>query len=143
MDMSSALPNVATVNRNPRKVPSMEEVVWTFVCTGGSYTFAIDRQTAAGAFQGAPCDAVIRGARLLTSPRQGVDASPTTPGQEIHDYLRMEDVVRESGISRNTIMTALQVGKLHGAQNKKRGTWRVERGCMEAWMRGEDCEHRR
>lgn len=56
-------------------------------------------------------------------------------------YMRMEDLVEESGISRWTLMKELQTGRLHGAQNKKRGTWRVEEACFRTWMLGENCSH--
>jgi len=56
--------------------------------------------------------------------------------------MTMAEMVEESGISRYTIMPALQTGKLHGGQPKIRGTWRVEEDCFRAWMRGDQCEHR-
>ncbi len=54
----------------------------------------------------------------------------------------MEEMVAESGISRYTIMPALQRGDLHGGQVKKRGTWRVQEDCFYSWLRGDRCEHR-
>ena len=54
----------------------------------------------------------------------------------------MDEMVKETGVSRYTLMPALQKGELHGAQTKKYGTWRVEEGCLEAWMLGEPCAHK-
>ncbi|MDF2506244.1 MAG: hypothetical protein K0Q52_103 [Microbacterium sp.] len=56
-------------------------------------------------------------------------------------FLTMDELVKESGISRFTLMPALQRGDLHGFQRVKRGTWRVDRPCFDAWMAGEKCEH--
>ena len=57
-------------------------------------------------------------------------------------YVLMSSMAAESGFHRHTIMAALQRGELHGGQNKKRGIWRAERACFEAWMRGDECAHR-
>lgn len=54
----------------------------------------------------------------------------------------MAEMVDESGLSRFTIMSALQRSELHGGQRMKRGTWTVERECFYAWLRGDNCEHR-
>lgn len=56
--------------------------------------------------------------------------------------MTMADMVSESGVSRFTIMPALQTGELHGHQRKKYGTWRAEESCFRAWMLGEKCEHK-
>lgn len=45
-------------------------------------------------------------------------------------------------VHRQTIADALREGALHGGQNKKRGTWRIMPGCLEAWMVGDKCSHR-
>ncbi len=57
-------------------------------------------------------------------------------------YMRMDQLVEESGLSRWTLMRALQEGGLHGGQRKKRGTWVVEEPCFRAWMVDEPCAHR-
>ena len=49
----------------------------------------------------------------------------------------------ETGLHRKTINDALIVGKLHGGQNMKRGTWRMLPSCLEAWIIGDECAHRR
>ncbi|MDL5351092.1 hypothetical protein [Microbacterium sp. zg-YB36] len=56
-------------------------------------------------------------------------------------YMTMAEMVEESGISRYTIMPALQLEELHGGQPKTRGTWRVEEACFRAWMLNEPCPH--
>lgn len=58
-------------------------------------------------------------------------------------YMRMDELVAESCLSRWTLMRALQEGALHGGQRKKRGTWVVEEQCFRAWMLDETCEHRK
>ncbi|GAA4481797.1 hypothetical protein [Microbacterium panaciterrae] len=72
---------------------------------------------------------------------------PTADGSEpIHisrQPLRIQEMVAESGLSRWTIMSALQRGELHGGQRLKRGTWHVEEPCFRAWMRGDECAHQR
>lgn len=55
--------------------------------------------------------------------------------------LLMEQMTERSGMSRWTLMKELQIGRLHGAQNGVRGTWRVSEPCFEAWLVGEKCEH--
>lgn len=57
-------------------------------------------------------------------------------------YLRMDNLVEESRLSRWTLMRALQTGELHGGQRRKYGTWHVEESCFHAWMLGEQCAHR-
>ncbi|MEV5068966.1 hypothetical protein MRBLMI12_000523 [Microbacterium sp. LMI12-1-1.1] len=58
-------------------------------------------------------------------------------------FMKMEEMVEESGISRFTLMPALQEGRLHGIQHVPRGKWRVERTCFEAWLTGEECSHQK
>lgn len=57
-------------------------------------------------------------------------------------WLIMSDMVEETGMHRQTVLAALQRRELHGGQSMKRGTWRVERPCFEAWLRGDECAHR-
>ena len=57
--------------------------------------------------------------------------------------LVMEQMAERSGMSRWTLMKELKVERLHGAQNGKRGTWRVSEACFEAWLLGQRCEHQR
>ncbi|MGO2150795.1 MAG: hypothetical protein ACTH32_06295 [Microbacterium gubbeenense] len=47
-----------------------------------------------------------------------------------------------SGISRFTLMAALQEGRLHGGQAIKRGTWRSREDCFDAFLVGDECPHR-
>ena len=40
-----------------------------------------------------------------------------------------------------TLRRALESGKLHGAQRKAGGHWRIRAGCLDAWVAGRQCEH--
>lgn len=41
-----------------------------------------------------------------------------------------------------TVWEALRDGRLHGVQRVKRGSWRIDENCLDAWLAGEKCEHR-
>lgn len=41
-----------------------------------------------------------------------------------------------------TLRRALEVGELHGTQRIVRGRWSIQRECIEAWLGGEQCQHR-
>lgn len=41
-----------------------------------------------------------------------------------------------------TVREALRDGSLHGAQKKKRGTWRMEEECVTDWAMNRVCVHR-
>lgn len=56
-------------------------------------------------------------------------------------YLTMREMTEISGISRFTLMAALQEGRLHGGQAVKRGTWRSRDDCFDAFLVGDDCPH--
>lgn len=43
----------------------------------------------------------------------------------------------------DTVLVALQTGELDGGQRKKGGRWRIHRDCLDAWLRGERCEHQK
>lgn len=57
-------------------------------------------------------------------------------------YLTMREMTEISGISRFTLMAALQEGRLHGGQAIKRGTWRSREDCFDAFLVGDECPHR-
>jgi excisionase family DNA binding protein len=42
-----------------------------------------------------------------------------------------------------TVRRALEAGELHGGQRVKGGPWRIHRDCVDAWVLGEPCLHRR
>lgn len=58
-------------------------------------------------------------------------------------FLKMAEICDRSGLSRWTLMKELQEGSLHGVQTKKYGTWRVDAECLDAWLAGEKCKHRK
>lgn len=47
----------------------------------------------------------------------------------------------EIGMHPSTILKALEVGELHGAQRVKKGRWRIHCDCLHAWAMGSPCEH--
>ncbi|WP_380161573.1 helix-turn-helix domain-containing protein [Kineococcus sp. R86509] len=51
------------------------------------------------------------------------------------------EAAEQSRRSRETVLTALQIGELHGHQRVKGGKWLIKPECIEAWMsgNGEDC----
>ncbi|HEY0889911.1 MAG TPA: helix-turn-helix domain-containing protein [Nocardioides sp.] len=46
-----------------------------------------------------------------------------------------------SGFHPQTVRKACESGELHGSQRTKGGRWRIHRDCLDAWLRGEKCEH--
>ena len=61
---------------------------------------------------------------------------------EIEARLTVAEAAAAAGRHIETIREALRSEELHGTQRVKGGTWRVKSGCLEAWMDGEECEHR-
>lgn len=41
-----------------------------------------------------------------------------------------------------TIWGALRDGRLHGSQRVKRGSWRIDEECLDAWLANEKCAHK-
>lgn len=41
-----------------------------------------------------------------------------------------------------TIRLRLESGELHGSQRVAGGRWLIEEQCLQAYMRGEKCEHK-
>jgi hypothetical protein len=46
-----------------------------------------------------------------------------------------------AGCHPETVLKALEAGKLHGYQRKKKGRWRIHIACLDAWCAGEQCQH--
>jgi excisionase family DNA binding protein len=44
---------------------------------------------------------------------------------------------------RDTVRKAAEASELHGSQRKARGHWRIHRDCLDAWLAGIECSHRR
>lgn len=42
-----------------------------------------------------------------------------------------------------TIRRALEAGELHGSQRKPRAKWSIRTECVDAWLDGEQCPHRK
>lgn len=42
-----------------------------------------------------------------------------------------------------TVRRALEAGEFHGGQPKSGGRWRIHRDCLDAWVLGTPCPHRR
>lgn len=47
-----------------------------------------------------------------------------------------------AGCHPNTIHKACQSGELHGGQRKKGGRYSIRPECLDAWLDGQDCEHK-
>ncbi|WP_366936103.1 helix-turn-helix domain-containing protein [uncultured Microbacterium sp.] len=41
-----------------------------------------------------------------------------------------------------TVRLRLENGELHGSQRRPGGRWLIAEGCLDAYLRGEQCEHR-
>lgn len=61
----------------------------------------------------------------------------------MHDTMPMtiEQAASRAQLHRQTIADALREGTLHGGQRIKRGTWRIQVECLDAWLIGEPCSH--
>jgi len=84
--------------------------------------------------------------KVLIEERLRGDLPSSSDAEPIHisrQPLRIDEMIIESGLSRGTVLAALQRGELHGGQRLKRGTWHVEEPCFRAWMRGDQCLHQR
>ena len=55
--------------------------------------------------------------------------------------LTVEQAASRAQLHRQTIADALREGRLHGGQRAKRGTWRIQTECLDAWLIGEPCPH--
>jgi len=47
----------------------------------------------------------------------------------------------DDGTHPTTILRKCESGELHGFQRTPRGRWRIHVDCLDAWIRGEKCEH--
>lgn len=56
--------------------------------------------------------------------------------------LTVEEAATRARLHRQTIISALNSGGLHGGQRIKRGTWRIQEECLDAWLIDEACPHR-
>ena len=48
-----------------------------------------------------------------------------------------------AGCHRDTVLKAVEAGELHGSQRKKNGRWRIHVDCLDAWIKGQRCEHQK
>lgn len=55
--------------------------------------------------------------------------------------LTAKQIAREVQMSPVTITTAARLGELHGFNRGKHTSWRFERECADAWIRGLECPH--
>ncbi|WP_243061198.1 helix-turn-helix domain-containing protein [Nocardioides sp. SR21] len=42
-----------------------------------------------------------------------------------------------------TVLKACEAEELHGVQRKARGRWRIHVDCLDAWIKGQRCEHQK
>lgn len=55
--------------------------------------------------------------------------------------ITVEQAAERAQLHRQTIADALRCGKLHGGQRVRRGTWRIQPECLDAWLIDEPCAH--
>lgn len=46
-----------------------------------------------------------------------------------------------AGCHPDTVLKACESGELHANQRKKKGRWRINVGCLDAWCAGDPCGH--
>lgn len=56
-------------------------------------------------------------------------------------WLTVAHAAERAHLHRQTIADALRTGKLHGSQPVRRGAWRVQTECLDAWLGNAPCAH--
>lgn len=58
-------------------------------------------------------------------------------------WLNTAQAAEHAGYHVQTVRAAAEDGSLHGTQRKAGGRWRFHIGCVDAWVLGESCVHKR
>lgn len=58
-------------------------------------------------------------------------------------WFDMADAPGYARASKAALKNAVASGELHGEQRVVGGKWRFHRSCLDAWVKGERCEHQR
>ena len=57
-------------------------------------------------------------------------------------FLNISSAAKVADCHRQTIGDALRSGELHGFHAAKNKHWRIDEGCLRAWLEGSECWHR-